>query len=180
MVFSGVVNSRLSNVSIFRDVEMVRQFFFLVINNIFLFCWKCGAALSPSPGHRSARFFRRYFSYLTPFYAFFPHCGAWSRANDSYAMTLEKLPLKDKIIASCLQHIIVNYKQQKGTLKNCQVNKFSKTTIKIRFNLLQVYQSLLSFVFVVSFIPSSTLLQEINAPYKLRYWKLTRLKLTRI
>ena len=142
--------------------------------------WKCGAALSPSPGHPSARFFRRYFSYLTPFYAFFPHCGAWSRANDSYAMILEKIPLNDKITASCLQHIIVNYKQQKGTLKNCQVNKFSKTAIKICFNLLQVYQSLLSFVFVVSFIPSSTLLQEINAPYKLRYWKLTRLKLTRI
>ena len=100
----------------------------------------------PSPGHRSARFFRRYFSYLTPFFAFFPDCGAWSRANDSYAMKLEKLPLKDKIIASCHVHIIVNYKQQKGTLKNWQVNKFSKTTIKICFNLLQVYQSLLPFV----------------------------------
>ena len=36
-----------------------------------------------------------------------------------------------------------------------EVNKFSKTTIKICFNLLQVYQSLLSFVFVVSFTPSS-------------------------
>ena len=80
---------------------------------------KGGAALFPSPGHPSARFFRRYFSYLTPFFAFFSHCGAWSRANDSYAMKLEKLPLKDKITASCLQHIIVNYKQQKGTLKNC-------------------------------------------------------------
>ena len=80
---------------------------------------KCGAALSPSPGHRSARFLRRYFSYLTPFFAFFSHCGAWSRANDSYTMTLEKLPLNDKIIALCLQHIIVNYKQQKWTLKNC-------------------------------------------------------------
>ena len=80
---------------------------------------KCGAALSPSPGHRSARFLRRYFSYLTPFFAFLPHCGAWSRANDSYTMTLEKLPLKDKIIALCLQDIIVNYKQQKWTLKNC-------------------------------------------------------------
>ena len=78
-----------------------------------------GAALSPSSGHPSARFFRRYFSYLTPFFAFFPHCGAWSRVNDSYAMKLEKLPLNDKITASCLQHIIVNYKQQKGTLKNC-------------------------------------------------------------
>ena len=69
---------------------------------------KGGAALSPSPGHPSARFFRRYFFYLTPFFAIFPHCGAWSRANDSYAMKLEKLPLNDKITASCLQHIIVN------------------------------------------------------------------------
>ena len=50
------------------------------------------------------------FPILTPFFAFFPYCGAWSRANDGYTMTLEKLPLKDKIIALCLQHIIVNYK----------------------------------------------------------------------
>ena len=69
---------------------------------------KGGTALSPSPGHPSARFFRRYFSYLTPFFAFSPHCRAWSRANDSYAMTLEKIPLNDKITASCLQHIIIN------------------------------------------------------------------------
>ena len=109
---------------------------------------KCGAALSPSPGHRSARFLRRYFSYLTPFFAFFLHCGAWSRANDSYAMTLEKLPLKDKIIALCLQHIIVNYKQPKMNIEKL-------LGLKICFNLLQVYQSLLSFVFVVSFTPSS-------------------------
>ena len=73
---------------------------------------KCGAALSPSPGHRSARLLRRYFSYLTPLFAFFPHCGAWSRANGSYAMKLEKLPLNDKITASCLLHMIVNYQQQ--------------------------------------------------------------------
>ena len=74
---------------------------------------KGGASLSPSPGHPSAHFLRRYFSFLTPFFAFFPHCGAWSQVNDSYAMKLEKLPLNDKITASCLQHIIVNYKQQK-------------------------------------------------------------------
>ena len=109
---------------------------------------KGGAALFPSPGHPSARFFRRYFSFLTPFFAFFSHCGAWSQVNDSYTMKHEKLPLNDKITASCLQHIIVNYKQQKGTLKNCQVNKFSKATIEIRFNLLQVCSSLVSFVIV--------------------------------
>ena len=88
---------------------------------------KGGAALFPSPGHPTAHFLRRYFStrlasfflYFSPFFAIFPHCGAWSRVNDSYAMKLEKLPLNDKITASCLQHIIVNYKQQKGTLKNC-------------------------------------------------------------
>ena len=39
------------------------------------------------------------FSYLTPFFAIFPHCGAWSQVNDSYAMKLEKLPLNDKITA---------------------------------------------------------------------------------
>ena len=65
---------------------------------------KGGAALFPSPGHPSARFFRRYFSYLTLFFAFFSLCGAWSQFNDSYAMILEKLPLNDKITASCLQH----------------------------------------------------------------------------
>ena len=59
------------------------------------------------------------FFLFDPVFAFLPHYEAWSRANDSYAMTLEKLPLNDKITASCLQHIIVNYKQQKETLKNC-------------------------------------------------------------
>ena len=54
----------------------------------------------------SAHFFRRYFFYLTPFFAFFSHCGAWSQVNDSYAMKLENLPLNDKIKASCLQHIL--------------------------------------------------------------------------
>ena len=40
------------------------------------------AAFSPSPGHRWARFARRYFS---PFFAFFPHCGAWSQASITVA-----------------------------------------------------------------------------------------------
>ena len=35
---------------------------------------KGGGRPSPSPGHRSARFAFRYFSYLTKF---FSHCGAW-------------------------------------------------------------------------------------------------------
>ena len=33
---------------------------------------EAGAALSPSPGNRSARFVPRYFSYLTPFFSFSP------------------------------------------------------------------------------------------------------------
>ena len=61
-------------------------------------------ALSPFPGHRLARFFRRHFSYLTPFFAFFPQCRAWSQANDSY---------------SKLHVSIDRYKQQKRTLKTC-------------------------------------------------------------
>ena len=40
-----------------------------------------GSALSPSPGYRLARLARRYFSLLTPFFAFFPHCGAWPQAR---------------------------------------------------------------------------------------------------
>ena len=39
------------------------------------------ATFPPSPGHRWARFARQHFSYLTPFFAFFPHCGAWSQAS---------------------------------------------------------------------------------------------------
>ena len=41
----------------------------------------CSASLFPSPGYHLARFARRYFSYLTPFFAFFPHCGAWSQVT---------------------------------------------------------------------------------------------------
>ena len=37
--------------------------------------WEKGANISV--GYRSSRFTRQYFSYLTPFFAFFPHCAAW-------------------------------------------------------------------------------------------------------
>ena len=40
-----------------------------------------------APGNRSARFARRYFFYLTPFFAFFPHGGAWSQANSKATFT---------------------------------------------------------------------------------------------
>ena len=40
-----------------------------------------------APGNRSARFARRYFFYLTPFFAFFPHGGAWSQANSKAIFT---------------------------------------------------------------------------------------------
>lgn len=38
-------------------------------------------AFSPSPGHPSARFARRYFSYFIPFFPFSHHCGACSQAT---------------------------------------------------------------------------------------------------
>ena len=53
------------------------------------------------------------FPILPRFLPFSPTAEPGFRANDSYAMILEKIPLNDKITASCLQHIIVNYKQQK-------------------------------------------------------------------
>ena len=37
------------------------------------------ASLSPSPGYHLAPFACRCFSYLTPFFTFFPQCGAWSQ-----------------------------------------------------------------------------------------------------
>ena len=40
-----------------------------------------------------------------------------------------------------------------GTLKNCFPNKFSKTTITVRLNLLHVYPPVPHFVFVALFIP---------------------------
>ena len=67
---------------------------------------KSGAALFPSQGHRPARFFRRYFSYLTPFFFPFSPITEPYQANPSYAMKLQKLPLSHKITASCLQNII--------------------------------------------------------------------------
>ena len=39
------------------------------------------AALSHSQGYPSARFARRHFFYLIPFFAFSPHCGAWSQPS---------------------------------------------------------------------------------------------------
>ena len=46
-----------------------------------------GEGAAPFPGNRSVRFARRYFFYLTPFSAFFPHCGAWSQANSKAIFT---------------------------------------------------------------------------------------------
>ena len=66
--------------------------------------WEKGA--KSSVGYRSSRFTRQYFPSLTPFFAFFPHCGAWSRANASYAMKLQKLPLNEKITATSPKHLI--------------------------------------------------------------------------
>ena len=52
-----------------------------------------------------------------------------------------------------LKHYFKRYKQQKWTLKNCNVKKFSKTTVSVRWNLLQVYPSVNPFVFAVLLIP---------------------------
>ena len=55
--------------------------------------WRAKSAESYSgkgkraPGNRSARFARRYFFYFTPFFAFFPHGGAWSQANSKATFT---------------------------------------------------------------------------------------------
>ena len=58
------------------------------------------------------------------------------------------------------QALYQTYKQQKQTLKNCRANKFSKITIAICFNLLQVCPSVPSFVFPVLFTPSSEVLSD--------------------
>ena len=46
---------------------------------------KKSLATFPSPDYRWARFARRCFSYLTPFFLF-PHCGAWSQARGAKNM----------------------------------------------------------------------------------------------
>ena len=66
------------------------------------------AALSPFPDHRWARFARRYFSHLTPFFAFFHHCGAWSQATiisrgKAYFMRFLFLLLKGEV------HLVKSY-----------------------------------------------------------------------
>ena len=78
-------------------------------------------------------------------------------------MELEKSLSNDKITASCyIKHYIERYKQQTQTLKNYEVNKFSKITNAIRFNLLQVCPSKLPFVFAVLFILSMNILFLLN------------------
>ena len=61
------------------------------------------AALASSPGHCKARFACRYFSYKTPFFTLFLHCGAWSQAmkDGSDAIALHTMsPLKSHAIKS--------------------------------------------------------------------------------
>ena len=57
-----------------------------------------------------------------------------------FAMEHEKLLVNNKITVSFQtkmfqKHYIKRYKQQQRTLRYCKANKFSKTTIAIRFNL---------------------------------------------
>ena len=66
---------------------------------------------------------------------------------------MAKSQLRVKQISPKQYHIKLN-KQQKWTLKNCLANEFSKSTIVIRFNLLQVCPSVPPFAVVVVFISS--------------------------
>ena len=72
---------------------------------------KGGAALSPSSGHRLARFF----VYIFPIWPRFFPCGAWSQANDIYAMKHEKSSLNGKITSfmSPTHHIIRSIQKKK-------------------------------------------------------------------
>ena len=95
-----------------------------------------------------------FFLFWPRFLPFSPTARAWSRANDGYTMTLEKLPLKDKIIALCLQHIIVNYK----TKMNIEKLWGQKVFQNHNKNLFQSSSSLFipaSFCIFCIFIPSS-------------------------
>ena len=47
----------------------------------------------PFPAHRWARFARRFISYLTPFFAFFPYCGAWSKATQMVSQLQTQLTM---------------------------------------------------------------------------------------
>ena len=58
-----------------------------------LFCNTIPLRYSPFLGHRWARFARRFISYLTPFFAFFPHCGAWSQATQMVSQLQTQLTM---------------------------------------------------------------------------------------
>ena len=53
----------------------------------------------------------------------------------------------------CVKEALYQPLTTKMNLQSSKVNKFLKMTIAIRFNLLQVYLSVLAFVFAVTFIP---------------------------
>ena len=75
-----------------------------------------------------------------------------------FAMELEELPVKDKITTSCqipyVQYVSIAWFQTFQTTMNFEnllAYKFSKTTIAICFNLIQVCPSVSPFVFAVVF-----------------------------
>ena len=76
-----------------------------------------------------------------------------------FALLLEKVLVNDKITALCqtnmpTKNFIKHYKQQKWILKNCQANKFSKTTIAFHFYLLDSLSTRVSLLyFALLFIP---------------------------
>ena len=103
---------------------------------------------------KSARFFRRYFSFLTPFIAFFHPCGAWSRANASYAVS--------KTSYQSLQSTKLNFEKLSGAqgLQSHSWNPFKS-----------VCPFLLPFVFVVSFIPSSNSFWVVIVMFHSIFWQ---------
>ena len=98
--------------------------------------WGEGEKKSVSEARRevvAARFARRYFSYLVSFFAFFPHCGAWSwakiepacesrliscrrfslrverRSNSREYVCVRRLKSSPKIVPLKISHQVVRY-----------------------------------------------------------------------
>ena len=87
-------------------------------------------------------------------------------------MTKPQFRVKQICLPSTRSNLIKRFKKQKlkWTLKNCWANKFSKTTISIRFNLLQVCPSMPIFVFIVLLMPSFYVLSG-YFPFHLVWWR---------
>ena len=69
-----------------------------------LFCNAIPLRYSPFPGHQWARFAYRFISFLTPFFAFFPHCGSWSQATQMVSQLQTQLTMHVFGTGSSLSH----------------------------------------------------------------------------